>query len=226
MIIFKKVILNNLINKIKKLLKYSVPPIFSIIYYKFKNISHNTLFDGDDEMFKRIIKTTKLYGEYGCGKSTNWVIKNSKIDILSVDTSALWVQKTVDINHQNKNRLKIKHIDFGEVGESGYPINYNKIENINYYGEWIWKHYKKPDMVLIDGRFRVFCFLTSLKYAEEGTNIIFDDYIFRHNYHYVEKYLKRTEVLGRQCLFIVPSKDKIDMKSLEQDINHFKFVMN
>lgn len=209
-----------------KIFKYFVPPIFSIIYYKFKNISPNTLFDGDDEMFKRIIKITKLYGEYGCGKSTNWVLNNSKIDVLSVDTSALWVQKTVDINHQNKNHLKIKHCDFGEVGESGYPINFNKIENINYYGEWIWKHYKKPDTVLIDGRFRVFCFLISLKYADEGTNIIFDDYIFRPYYHYVEKYLKIAEVLGRQVLFVVPSKDKIDMKSLEQDINHFKFVMN
>ena len=215
-----------MINLIKKIYKHSIPPLFSIAYYKLINLNPELLFDGDDQIFKRIIKTTKLYSEYGCGKSTNWVLKNTKIDILSVDTSALWVQKIINANIKNKNRLKIKHIDFGDIGESGYPINYNKIQNIYDYGEWMWRFEKKPDTVLIDGRFRVFCFLISLKNAEEGTKIIFDDYISRPTYHYVEKYIKRAEVFGRQCLFIVPSKEKIDFKSLEDDINNFKFVMN
>ena len=34
------------------------------------------------------------------------------------------------------------------------------------------------DCVLVDGRFRVCCFLTSLKNAEQGTRIIFDDYVY------------------------------------------------
>ena len=83
-----------------------------------------------------------------------------------------------------------------------------------------------PKLVLVDGRFRVCCFLTSLKFAKEGTKIIFDDYIDRPYYHFVEKYLPREMECGRQCLFIVPSKSKIDMNELNKDIDSFRNVMD
>jgi hypothetical protein len=80
--------------------------------------------------------------------------------------------------------------------------------------------------VVIDGRFRVCCFLTSLKFADEGPHIILDDYMRRPEYHIVEKYLERVEHCGRQCLTIVPSPQEIDFDSLENDINHFRYVMD
>jgi len=69
-------------------------------------------------------------------------------------------------------------------------------------------------------------FLTSLKFAEEGTHIIFDDYMNRPEYHIVEKYVERVEYCGRQCLFIVPSQQEIDLDMLEKDINNFRYVMH
>ena len=50
-----------MINLIKKIYKHSIPPLFSIAYYKLINLNPELLFDGDDQIFKRIIKTTKLY---------------------------------------------------------------------------------------------------------------------------------------------------------------------
>ena len=47
---------------------------------------------------------------------------------------------------------------------------------------------KSPKLVIVGGRFRVCYFLTSLKFAEEGTKILFDDYANRPHYHFVEKY--------------------------------------
>ena len=83
-----------------------------------------------------------------------------------------------------------------------------------------------PKLVLVDGRFRVCCFLTSLKFAEAGTKIIFDDYVNSPHYHFIEKYVSRINQCGRQCLFIVPTKSKIDMNSLNKDIDAFRFVMD
>ena len=77
---------------------------------------------------------------------------------------------------------------------------------------------------LFDGRFRVCCFLTSLKFAEEGTKIIFDDYTNRPHYHFIENYVSRVKVFGRQCMFVVPSKAEIDMAELVKDIASFRNV--
>ncbi|MDP5362428.1 MAG: hypothetical protein NWP79_09825, partial [Paracoccaceae bacterium] len=48
----------------------------------------------------------------------------------------------------------------------------------------------------------------------------------RPHYHFVEKYCSRTRECGRQCLFIVPSKDDIDFDELEKDIGAFRHVMD
>ena len=36
-----------------------------------------TLFDGNDKLFKLYLQDCKFYFEYGVGSSTRWVLKNS-----------------------------------------------------------------------------------------------------------------------------------------------------
>ena len=55
-------------------------------------------------------------------------------------------------------------------------------------------------MVLIDGRFRVACFLFSLLNAKKDSIIIFDDYMNRSEYHVVEEVLPKYEKCGRQVV--------------------------
>jgi hypothetical protein len=113
----------------------------------------------------------------------------------------------------------------GDVGSWGYPTTYIRQNFFTDYTDYLWNQIEKPNVVLIDGRFRVCCFLTSLKFAEEGTQILFDDYIIQAHYHFVEKYLSPIKVCGRQCLFIVPPKNNINLKELDKDINSFRNVM-
>ena len=189
-------------------------------------IETNVLFDGNDNLFKKILSKTKVYGEYGCGLSTNWVLKNTQADILSVDTSKVWIESVKSTNIKFKNRLNIKLINLGEVGNWGWPLSYDFASNFNAYNDWIWRQLSSPDTVLIDGRFRVCCFLTSLKYAKKGTKIIFDDYCNRPYYHLVENYIQKEETYGRQCLFIVPDQKTINFKDLDNDIKNFRYVMD
>ena len=79
--------------------------------------------------------------------------------------------------------------------------------------------------MLVDGRFSVCCFLKSLKFAEEVTKILFDDYTNRLYHPRVEKYVNRVRECGRQCMFVVPSKAEIDMVELENHIVSFRNVM-
>ena len=191
-------------------------------------MSHDvtTLFDGDDGLFKDMLKTSKIFGEYGCGSSTEWVLKNTNANILSVDSSRDWVDKIISGNAEYNKRIKLKHIDLGEVENWGRPIGYEKSYNFINYFNWIWTQDVIPDTVLIDGRFRVCCFLTSIKYGKEDTKIIFDDYNNRTYYHVIEKFIKKEQTCGRQALFIVKNKNKINIDLLNIEINNFRYVMD
>jgi hypothetical protein len=90
----------------------------------------------------------------------------------------------------------IGHVDIGEVKDWGYPASYEKRENFQAYTDFLWVHDDKPDMVLVDGRFRVCCFLTTLLNANPGTVIIFDDYTNRQIYHVVEEIVRPRETCG------------------------------
>ena len=210
---------------IKKIIKLLIPPLFPYIYSKFFSNKKNSLFDGDDFLFKKLIEGTKIYGEYGCGLSSEWVLRNTSSKVMSVDSSKEWVEKVKNENKKYLSRLIIKHADLGEIGGWGRPLGYSKSCNFSDYTDFIWKQSEKPSLVLVDGRFRVCCFLTSLKFAYPGTKIIFDDYVNRPYYHLVEKYVSRISECGRQCLFIVPQKSDIDFDSLNKDIDNFRFVM-
>ena len=211
-----------------KILKACVPPIFIIAIRRLHSNfdSLNELFDGDDLLFKNEVKKVDVYGEYGCGKSTKWVLNNTSADVLAVDTSSEWVGAVKNDNESNNYRLNIHHSNLGAVGGWGRPLSYEMIDSFSDYTDFLWKQNKTPKLVLVDGRFRVCCFLTSLKFAEEGTKILFDDYTIHPHYHFVEKYVSRFKECGRQCMFVVPSKADIDMAELEKDIVSFRNVMD
>jgi hypothetical protein len=126
-------------------------------------------------------------------------------------------------NHSDK--LFLKHVDMGDLGAWGYPLSYQKRDQFKFYLDFIWTQSEKPHLVLIDGRFRVACFLTSLKYAETGTYLFFDDYRSRPEYALVEEFLIPSEYCGRQAIFVVPARDEINMPKLEIELERFRYVM-
>lgn len=186
----------------------------------------NELFAGDDDLFKEEVNDAEIYGEYGCGKSTKWVLNNTSAKVIAVDTSKDWINEVENDTAKNHDRLNIHHVDLGELGKWGRPTSYVRREFFADYTDYLWNQAEKPDLVLVDGRFRVCCFLTCLKFAEEGTRILFDDYTDRAYYHFVEKYVSRFKECGRQCLFIVPPKRSIDFAELDRDIDAFRHVFD
>jgi hypothetical protein len=122
--------------------------------------------------------------------------------------------------------INLHFADVGPVGSWGRPIGYQRAANFNDYTDWIWASGRSPNVILVDGRFRVCCFLTCLVYGESGARILFDDYTNRPHYHFVEKYVKPSETCGRQALFVIPEKESLDIDSIVEDINKFRFVFD
>ena len=188
--------------------------------------TNNILFENNDTLFKKYLMKSNVFAEYGCGQSTYWVLKNTTAQILSVDTSIDWIKTIKQSKVYDEQKIKLKYIDVGKVENWGFPIDYSKRDSFIDYTNWVWKQNLIPDTVLIDGRFRVCCFFTCLKFAKEGTIIIFDDYFTRPCYHIVEKYLRVHQKCGRQAIFKIFNKEKFDSKKIDTEIKNFRHVLN
>ena len=156
------------------------------------------------------LKRAQTYLEFGMGGSTTLAARIGVPNIISVDSSKEWVDNILlQISQlELKGSVQLLHANLGETGDWGYPKNSDGIANWpSYYaGPWIVVRQKKidPDLILIDGRFRVACFLFSLLNLKAGSTILWDDYLLRPEYHRVEEYLAPEEMHGGMALFRVP----------------------
>ena len=162
----------------------------------------NTLFDGDDEIFKKYVTKSKIYFEYGVGKSTKWVLENTKSKVIAVDSDQKWIDKFF-INNSFNERLQTIWVDLGDLADWGRPISYSKRNSFISYINAVWGFENKADVILIDGRFIVACFLYSLLNKKKGSFIFFDDYNNRPWYHIVEEVVPIYKKCGRQGIFLV-----------------------
>jgi hypothetical protein len=227
--------LSQLGSLLRKIFQGVCPPVVYHVLRTLKKASVNPiqeehpenemLFDGDDTLFKRTVADAETYAEYGCGRSTVWVFDNTNCIIVGVDTSNEWLAN-VRQRCATSDRVILHHADVGKVGKWGTPLTYDKCQNFSDYTDWLWNQGAIPDVVLVDGRFRVCCFLTSLVRGREGTRILFDDYTDRGRYHIVERFVKPVRTCGRQALFVVPRKDQIELNEVGKMIERFRFVLD
>lgn len=173
----------------------------------------SVLFDGDDEMFKEAALSCQVFGEYGIGQSTVWVSRNTRARMFSVDTSRSWMNQAR--RHMRRRRdATLSWIDLGALGYWGYPLGDVEPSRVIEYAETLWHFDVKPDLVLIDGRYRVVCFLTCLLRAEPGTVLVMDDYTDRPEYHVIERFVSPARECGRQALFLRP--DSLPSDEIEE----------
>jgi hypothetical protein len=157
--------------------------------------------------FKEAVNNSKCYLEYGSGGSTIFAANVAKVpSIISVESDKKWNENVKSSVDNSISRLYIEHCDIGDVIEWGYPMNKNKVDTFWQYSFKPWDTANKnsliPDTVLIDGRFRVCSFLTSLLCSQVGTRLLFDDYFDRPHYFVVEEICQLHERHGRMAVFI------------------------
>ena len=212
---------------IKPLVEGLVPPYVSAFLRRAAGgmkpaPNGSILFDGDDVAFKELVSKSALYVEYGCGQSTIWASQNSSARIISVDTSQEWVQR-MKSRQSTTNPAEIYWVDCGPVRDWGTPYDYRYRHQ---FADYIAFPYSiitdSPDVVLVDGRFRVACFLTSLIHCAPGTPIIFDDYACRPEYHIVEAFCPAPLYSGRQAIFNTP--EALDISQIRLEIDKFSYV--
>lgn len=176
-------------------------------------------------IFEHYVSNATCYLEYGSGASTWHAHELGAKHIISVDSSEAWL-KTVRNHLKDAKNIDLIYSDIGPVGHWGKPINDHGIKDYHSYmtSPWRLAHEKhlEVDLIMIDGRFRVACFLYSLLCAKPGTVILFDDYGLRFRYHLVENFCAKVESYGRLAEFHV--KKDYDLPELVAHIAKYSII--
>ena len=204
-------------NLIIYLLRY-----FSIIVPRYE-LSHKINFGSkwSNEFFKKKLKNCKFYFEYGSGNSTLLAAKYKKKFIsVEADRSFYNYLKT------NKKLSGIKYINIGPTKYFSFPIlpfyfiEKRIAEYCFFFKKTFFENKLVPDLILIDGRFRVCVCLNIIRFLikskiKKNILIIIDDYQFRERYKILKKFLKITNE-GRLGVVKYNDYKKISLKKIDE----------
>ncbi|WP_074255735.1 hypothetical protein [Vannielia litorea] len=143
--------------------------------------------------------------EYGSGISTEFAATLPGKTVFSIESDSAWCEA---LRHRlpapaDGTHVHLRHVDIGPTGEWGRPTGTKHWSEFHTYPLSIWQEpgFQQPDLVLIDGRFRVACFAATCIFAEKPIKLLFDDYYPRPRYHCVEEMFHPVQRIGRMAEF-------------------------
>jgi hypothetical protein len=160
--------------------------------------------------FREQVAKARNYLEYGSGGST--ILANQMVtNLVSVDSDAKFlgdVRRKLE-EHEHRAMTKLIHVNIGLTQHWGMPVftkpTRRRLQRWEEYARAPWRYFRKigqqPDLILVDGRFRVACVLESLLSLSplSDTQILLDDYVGRSYYDVVEQFAN-IELAGRMAI--------------------------
>jgi len=162
-------------------------------------------------LFLNFLKSSESYVEFGAGGSTVAASKYVRNSILTVDSSAEWIDKVRNACADALVRPQLHFIDIGPTGEWGFPKDKTAEQKWPTYHDKIWAEDGShgADLYMIDGRFRVACFAQAVLRCRNNSIICFHDFASRPQYHRVHQ-LAREIVAVEDISFFVPKSDSME----------------
>lgn len=145
--------------------------------------------------------------EYGSGGSTVMAAEMTGKCVFSVESDRDWLnqmQLWFEANPPAAD-LTLHHADIGPTKSWGYPQGNEGLRLWPGYAISVWDrpNFLHPDVVLIDGRFRQACFLTTIFRIQRPVTVLWDDYVPRSAYHRIEQFFRPSRHVGRMAIFNV-----------------------
>lgn len=154
---------------------------------------------------KKLYAQASVILEYGSGGSTLLAANMPGKTVISVENDARWAEDMHSwiANASLPSKPRIYPVDVGETGKWARPKNARHWKKFHTYPLKVWDepYFEQPDVILIDGRFRIACFVTAYLRSTKPVIVLFDDYVDRPHYHVVERLLAPTEYVGRMARF-------------------------
>ena len=148
------------------------------------------------KIFEKYLSRATNYLEYGSGGSTVFAC-NFPLRIKSIDSDSEWASKI-----QKETRAEIIYINLGKTNNCGTPL-----ENKHLWPIYSQNYSEEFDLVLIDGRFRVACFL-DICLKSGNPLILWHDFLNRSEYHII-----------LQFVTVIESVDTLVVLKINKDLN-------
>lgn len=152
-------------------------------------------------------RTGQVILEYGSGDSTRGAAKLQKRLVMSVESDPEWADNLREEIAASGPlaTVVIHYADIGPTGPWGRALNDRAWRNYHAYPNGVWDQpfFRHPDVVLIDGRFRTACLMTTMLRATQPVTVLFDDYTDRPKYRQVENIIQPVRMVGRMAEFHV-----------------------
>ena len=156
--------------------------------------------------FRSEVTRATRYVEFGSGGSTVMVDRLG-IPAVSVENDRFYAKAVATRLGQGRVRQVV--IPMGLTREWGFPLRPSPSAAARYVSA-PWEDGVFPDLILVDGRYRIACALESARRAfAAGARplLMFDDYVPRPHYRVVEDHLGTPELDGRAALFRLGAAD-------------------
>lgn len=150
--------------------------------------------------------------EYGSGGSTVVGAEMPGKHVVSVESDKLWAKNMERFFEQNPpapgTDVEIVHVNIGPTAAWGKPANDEEWRRYPRYPLGVWRRegFRHPDVVLVDGRFRMGCALATAFSITRPVTILFDDYAKRERNHQIEEFIGTPRLTGRMAEFEVEPK--------------------
>lgn len=159
--------------------------------------------------FRQEVARATAYVEFGSGGSTVYVDR-AGLPAVSVENDPYYARTVA--GRLTGGKVQQCVIRMGLTQAWGVPLFPREMRAKEYVSApWGGKPF--PDLILVDGRYRVACALESARRAfaaGAGATLMFDDYAPRAHYHAVEQQLGPPELAGRMALFRIGSQPVAD----------------
>lgn len=168
-------------------------------------------------LFLSFLYQSGNYLEFGSGGSTWLAAQHVKGSVIAIDSSQEWLDKVRgECARSGFNAPKLIYVDIGPVGQLGYPTDPTTKHRWPSYYQSVWNDPMSAtaDLFLIDGRFRVSCFLETLLHCRQDAVIVFHDYASRPYYHVIERVARRIAATEDIAMFIPLSSKRDEVQSL------------
>lgn len=148
--------------------------------------------------------------EYGSGGSTVVAAELPGKRVTTVESDKAWAGKMrrwFDANPPAAgSSVDVVWCDVGPTGDWGRPSDDSAWRKFPRYPLAVWQRegFEHPDVVLVDGRFRVGCLLATAVSVKRPVTVLFDDYAHRERHHQVEEFVGAPRaMIGRMAEFSV-----------------------
>lgn len=164
--------------------------------------------DAELACYERLLRSASFLVEYGAGGSTLLAVEAGVRRILSIETDKEWLarlrQEDPISEAEASGRLQLRLVDIGPVTAWGRPAGKDRAHAWPAYARAPWPWFRlgpKPDLVLVDGRFRVASAACSVGRISREGRIVVHDFWSRPEYHVLLRILDCVERVDTLAVF-------------------------